>query len=170
MERKKFFSARKICYVALFMALNIGLSSFGIPVPGGHLYLCDVVICFGALLFDPFSAFLIGGLGSFIGDIIFYPPAMFVTLVTHGLQAVAISLIVGKKVVRPPVWRSIIALFVGCVIMVVGYTLGSAYFYGTPEYAVIKIPYEAAQSLLGAVAAGLLFYKTPLRGLILREK
>lgn len=34
-----------ICITALFMALNIMMSSFGLPVPGGHLYLNDVIIC-----------------------------------------------------------------------------------------------------------------------------
>ena len=42
------FSTRKLCYVALFTALNIILSSFGVSVPGGHLYLNDIVICFAA--------------------------------------------------------------------------------------------------------------------------
>ena len=64
------FSARKLCYVALFTALNIVLSSFGVPVPGGHLYLNDIVICFAALLFDPISAFIVGGVGALFGDLV----------------------------------------------------------------------------------------------------
>ena len=32
---------------AMLMALNIAMSSFGVPVPGGHLYLNDAVICIG---------------------------------------------------------------------------------------------------------------------------
>ena len=73
------FSTRKLCYVALFTALNIIMSSFGVPVPGGHLYLNDIVICFAALLFDPLSAFIVGGVGAFFGAAIvgkwvgFYP-------------------------------------------------------------------------------------------------
>lgn len=38
-----------ICITALFMALNIMMSSFGLPVPGGHLYLNDVIICTAAV-------------------------------------------------------------------------------------------------------------------------
>ena len=110
------FSARKLCYVALFTALNIVLSSFGVPVPGGHLYLNDIVICFAALLFDPISAFIVGGVGAFFGDLIFYPLPMFVSLATHGLQAVAISLIAGKKESLPKVPRAILAVTVGEVI------------------------------------------------------
>ena len=31
-------SAKKLCYVALLTALNVALSSFSVPVPGGHFY------------------------------------------------------------------------------------------------------------------------------------
>ena len=34
-----------ICTTAMFMALNVAMSSFGVPVPGGHLYMNDIVIC-----------------------------------------------------------------------------------------------------------------------------
>lgn len=74
------------------MALNIVLSSFSIPVPGGHLYLCDIVICIAAILLDPFHAAIVGGVGSFPGDFFFYPAPMFVSLVTHGIQALVISI------------------------------------------------------------------------------
>ena len=39
-------SAKKLCYVALLTALNVALSSFSVPVPGGHFYLNDIAICF----------------------------------------------------------------------------------------------------------------------------
>ena len=41
---------------AMLMALNIAMSSFGVPVPGGHLYLNDAVICTAAILLDPLGA------------------------------------------------------------------------------------------------------------------
>ena len=34
-----------VCLTAMFMALNVAMSSFGVPVPGGHLYLNDIIIC-----------------------------------------------------------------------------------------------------------------------------
>ena len=77
---------------AVFLAMNVALSSFGVPVPGGHLYLNDVVICTASILLDPFAAFVVGGIGAFLGDFFFYPTPMFVSLVTHGLQSVVISL------------------------------------------------------------------------------
>ena len=41
-----------ITITAMFMALNVVMSSFSGPVPGGHLYLNDVVICTAAILLD----------------------------------------------------------------------------------------------------------------------
>ncbi len=160
------FSTRKLCYVALFTALNIILSSFGVSVPGGHLYLNDIVICFAALIFDPISAFIVGGVGAFFGDLIFYPTPMFVSLVTHGLQAVVISLIAGKKENLPKLWRAILAVFVGAIIMVTGYSLGRAFIYSTPEYAIMKLPYQILQAAVGAVVGVILLYATPIRRLV----
>ena len=89
-------SAKKLCYVAVLTALTVVLSSFSIPTPvGAHVYLTDAAIIFAGLVLDPLSAFIVGGVGAFIGDAIFYPAAMFVSLFTHGAQAVAVSLIAG---------------------------------------------------------------------------
>ena len=153
----------RLTVAALFMGMNIALSSFGIPVPGGHLYLCDAVICIAAVLLNPFEAFIVGGIGSFLGDMIFYPLPMFVSLVTHGLQAVVISLISKKVLKHHPVAASWIAVAVGGVIMVVGYTLGKIYVYSTFEYAMIKLPYEIAQAVLGIVVSMTLLWKCGIK-------
>lgn len=109
-----------ICITALFMALNIMMSSFGLPVPGGHLYLNDVIICTAAILLDdPKAAFIVGGVGAFLGDLFFYPTPMFVSLVTHGIQAVVICLLAhrGDKVSFK---GAALGVILGAVIMVSG--------------------------------------------------
>ncbi|MBO4627192.1 MAG: ECF transporter S component, partial [Lachnospiraceae bacterium] len=62
-----------ITITALFMGINIVFATMGIPVPGGAIYLCDVIICTAAMLLDPLGAFAVGGIGSFLGDMFFYP-------------------------------------------------------------------------------------------------
>ena len=151
-----------ICVTALFMALNVVMSSCGIPVPGGHLYLNDVVICTAAILLDPLAAFMVGGVGAFLGDLFFYPTPMFVSLVTHGLQAVVISLFTHYTLKKRPVLASGIGVALGAVIMVMGYSLGRAFIYSTPEYAVLKLPYQLLQAVVGAVAGMLLYWKLKL--------
>ena len=43
--------------------------------------------------------------------------------------------------------------------MVVGYSLGRAYIYSTPEYALLKLPYQILQAVVGAIAGMLLCWK-----------
>ena len=160
MERGKTkYDARWITTTAVLTAMNVALSSFGMPVPGGHLYLNDIVIVFAALLLDPLAAFCVGGIGAFLGDLLFYPAPMFVSLVTHGLQAVVISLIAHRTLRHHPKLASIIGVAVGAVIMVVGYSLGRAYVYSTPEYALLKLPFQILQAAVGAVLGTFLCWR-----------
>lgn len=148
-----------LCTTAMFMALNVAMSSFGVPVPGGHLYMNDIVICTASIILDPLAAFMVGGIGAFLGDLFFYPTPMFVSLVTHGLQAVVISLVSNYAMKKHPVLASGIGVTFGAIIMVVGYSLGRAFLYSTPEYAMLKLPYQVLQAVVGAVAGMILCWK-----------
>ena len=154
---------------AMLTAMNVVLSMsiFSIPVPGGHLYFCDTVINVAAVLLDPLSAFIVGGVGSFLGDFFFYPAPMFVSLFAHGLQAAAVSLISHRLWQKRQILSSAAAVTAGSLIMVLGYTLGRAYVYSTPEYAVIKLPFEFLQAGFGAAAAMILLYPMRLKALFL---
>ena len=166
--RKEKETARRIAVTAVFMAMNVIMSSFSIPVPGGHLYLCDVVICLAAILLNPFEAFVAAGVGSFLGDLIFYPAPMFVSLVTHGIQGVVISLMSQRMFTHKPRLASGLAVSVGVVILVVGYTLGRAYVYATPEAAILKLPFEFLQGVVGAVLGMVLCWRCGIRKLFIR--
>ena len=158
-RRREDTATIRMTVTSVLMAMNIALASFGVPVPGGHLYLCDIVICLASILLNPLEAFVACGIGSFLGDMIFYPLPMFVSLVTHGLQAVVISLISHNLWKSRPVAASGIGVAIGAVIMVTGYTLGKIYVYSTFEYAMLKLPYEIAQAVIGAVFGMILCWK-----------
>lgn len=132
------------------MAMNTVLSSFNIPVPGGHFYLNDVIIVAAALSLDPLGAFLVGGVGAFLGDFFFYPLPMFVSLATHGLEAVVISLF-ARRYGKKNLLLTFFGVFLGALIVVIGYSLGRAYVYSTPEYSLIKLPFEILQAGIGAI-------------------
>ena len=135
---------RRLCLAAVFMAFNIVLSSVSIPVPGGHLYMNDVIIVAASILLDPLSAFLVGGVGAFLGD--FY--------CSHNIFQ------------KNKICASGIGALLGAVIMVIGYTLGRAYVYSTPEYAVIKLPFEILQAGVGVVFGMILVWKAGLKNII----
>ena len=154
-----------ITITGLLMAVNVAMSSFGVPVPGGHLYMNDVIICTAALILDPFAAFMVGGVGAFLGDFFFYPTPMFVSLVTHGLQAVVISFISHRIFKKHQILSAAVAVFVGAVIMVVGYSLGRAFIYSTPEYAILKMPFQIFQAGVGAVLGVIITYPCGIKKL-----
>ena len=145
-------SIKKLTVAAILMGMTIIMCSFSIPVPGGHMYLNDIIIVTAAILLDPFYAFMVGGIGAFLGDVFFYPTPMFVSLAVHGLQAIVISLFSKKR--KP--WLSIVGVVIGCIITIVGYTLGRAYVYATPALAVLKLPYQILQNVAGSLAGVLL--------------
>ena len=149
----------RLTATALFIAMTAALSSFSVPLPtGGHLYLTDVAICTAALLLDPWLACLAGGLGAFLGDLFFYPQAMLVSLVTHGVQALVISLLARRTLRTRPRFASVIGLVCGVLIMTAGYTFGTAFIYGTPAAALIKIPGQLLQASVGAVLGMVIVY------------
>ena len=147
---------------AMLMALNIAMSSFGVPVPGGQLYLNDAVICTAAILLDPLGAFFVGGVGAFLGDFFFYPAPMFVSLVTHGLQAVVVSLCAHKLTKEHRGCGALVGVILGVIINVAGYSVGRALVYATPEAAMLKFPFQVFQAAFGAAVSMLLCFKAGL--------
>ena len=125
----------------------------------------DIVICLAAIIVDPLAAFMVGGVGAFLGDLFFYPVPMFVSLVTHGLQAVVISVFSHYVMKKHPVLSSGIGVAIGAVIMVVGYSLGRAFIYRTPEYAILKLPFQILQAVVGAVLGMGICWKCGIRKL-----
>ena len=110
----------------------------------------DIVICTAAILLDPLGAFAVGGIGAFLRDMFFYPAPMFVSLVTHGLQAAVISLC-AHALPQKRFSGAVLGVTLGAIIMVVGYSLGRAFLYSTPEYAILKLPFQILQATVGAV-------------------
>lgn len=156
---------RKLTVTAVLLAMNVIMSSsvLSVPVPGGHMYLNDVIIVTAAILLDPLYAMFVGGVGAFLGDLIFYPTPMFVSLVTHGLQALVVSLFARKLMKAKPVAGSVVGSVLGLVITVTGYSLGRAFIYSTPAYAVMKFPFQILQTLVGSALALLLCWPCGLK-------
>ncbi len=169
MANKKKYHVKWLVMTALFLAMNVIFSSsfLSIPVPGGHLYLNDMIICTAAILLDPLAAFAVGGIGAFLGDLLFYPTPMFVSLVTHGIQAVVVSLCCRKpfKNKKHEIVGAIIGVVLGAIINVVGYSLGRAFLYSTPEYAYLKLPFQCLQASVGSVVSVFLCYPLGLKKL-----
>lgn len=148
---------KRLTYAALFTALTIILSSFSVPVPGGHFYFNKVIIFLASLVFNPIEAAVIAGAGSFLGDFFFYPAPMFVSLIVQGFAAYTVSKLVGDAR-NASKTQILLALLVGSVISVVGYGLGRSFIYSTPAYALLKLPFDILSSVLGSALSYSLYY------------
>ncbi len=148
---------------AMLMAINIVLSSFSLPVPGGHIYLNDIIIVAASIILSPVYAFVAGGVGAFLGDFFFYPRAMLVSFVVRSIQSIVISVFSHYVMKKSPVGASAIGTGIGAVIMVLGYFFGKVYVYSTYVEAVAKLPFQILQAVAGALIGFALCWKLGLK-------
>ena len=60
---------------------------------------------------------------------------------------------------QSPVKGSVIGTVIGWIITFTGYSLGRAFIYSTPAYAIAKLPFQILQTAVGSVLALLLCWK-----------
>ncbi len=57
----------------------------------------------------------------------------------------------------------------GAIIMVVGYSLGRAFIYSAPEYAILKLPYQILQAGIGAITGMIICWKCKIVELFMQK-
>ncbi len=116
----------------------------------GYFNLGDGFILIFASILDPFSSFIIGGIGSALADVAGGYAYYFIpTLLIKGLEGFAVSILIrkfGKKMQIP-------SYIIGAVIMVFGYFLAKWYLKGSIVIALCGIPENVFQSAVGIVIA-----------------
>lgn len=142
---------------AVLMALTVVMTMvIQIPAPaaGGYLNLGDMVIFFTAFMMGSKAAFVVGGLGSALADILLgwgaYAP---ITLVAKGLE----GFIAGKLFETELGKRFIfIPAMVGGSVMAFCYYIAEIFMYGA-HGALINLPMNLLQGLIGALAGSLVY-------------
>ena len=56
--------------------------------------------------------------------------------------------------------RAALGLLIGAIIDLVGYGLGRAFIYGTPAYAIMKIPFDIVAAIIGFRVAYYIYFHT----------
>ncbi len=164
MNKKALFTTKWITYTAMLTALVIATNFIPpIPSPAGRIYWVDGVVLTAAFLMDPLAAFIIGGVGSLLYDVIVASPLLVGSLFIHGLQGAIVSALVNyvfpKK--REPLWAGISAV-IGAVEVIVGYLIAEGILYGFPV-AVAKIPRDIIQEIIGITFAMLVCYASTFK-------
>lgn len=150
--------ALKVALIAVLTAITVVFTLIvRVPTPiKGYISLCDVVITFSAILFGPYTAFLAGGLGTGIADIIGgYAQWAPFSFIIHGIQGLLIGFIAKKGAssgfsIDASIVRMVIGGIVGMVVMAGGYYLVGGVFYGF-EPALVEIPLNLMQSGVGVI-------------------
>jgi hypothetical protein len=57
---------------------------------------------------------------------------------------------------------SVVGAVLGLILTVAGYSFGRAFIYSTPEYALLKLPFQILQTLVGESLALLLLWRAGL--------
>jgi uncharacterized membrane protein len=144
---------RTLSMTAIMTALVMGLTLAHVsPTPvGGYIHLGDIAVYFASFAFGPWVGLVSGGLGAALADVIGGGAAFApLSLVVHGLQGFVAGWIAGQN---PTTRRMILALLVGSLILVVGYFAGEALFYVGAGEALLEIPWNIVQEVVGALGA-----------------
>ncbi len=164
MQKNAKMTTRLITFTAMMTAL-VMVSGFIPPLeipPIGRIYWCDGIIFLGCFLFAPLSSAIIGGVGTFLYDLLLGNVVMMgASLVIHGLQAFLVSFLFHKifpKKKHEPIFAFSAALF-GAVVVIAGYFVTRVLLQGKElSYALIRLPSDVIQEAVGIAAALLVTY------------
>lgn len=169
-NKKVLYSTKWIAYTAVFTALVIATGFIPpIPTAAGKIYWVDGIVLIGAYLMDPLAAFIAGGVGTLLYDLLQSPSMMVTSLLTHGLQAAVVSTLIHfvlpKK--HEEVW-ALVASLAGAVVVVAGYFIYRVVTLGT-ETALASIPRNIIQEVIGISIAMVLCYATTFKKQLRRQ-
>ncbi|MBS3817124.1 MAG: ECF transporter S component [Candidatus Thermoplasmatota archaeon] len=146
-DEKPLLDARTVALSAVF-ATGVAIATILIafPIGIGYLNFGEIVIFTAAFLFGGLVGGLAGGIGAAAADMIlgfaFWAP---VTLVVKGLEGLVVGRLSGKGVKS-----KLVGVAAGAPIMIIGYTLVTAYLEGMPAALFREFPMAVVQAVVGA--------------------
>lgn len=93
MKKQSVFTIKFIAYTGMMTAIVYVCTLIGIPFPAFNFNIGDSAILICGALFNPLSAMIAGGLGSFLADLTTYPATMLYTLVIKAIEGLVAGLI-----------------------------------------------------------------------------
>lgn len=158
------FSSKRLAYTGVLSALCFVATAYiSIPsVSGGHTNLSDAVIFLASFILGPVGGFFVGGVGTFIADLVYYPATMFYSLIIHGLEGLICGFIMYAFRNTQKKWLSAtfsaVAMLVSGIFMFVMFFFAKWLFYGTLESALISLPRNVLQAVISAAVAMVIIY------------
>lgn len=170
------FSTKWLTCTALLTALVVATGYIpGIPVLTGKIYWCDFVIYLAAFIMDPLSATIVGGIGTTFFDLFGINGTAYnalPSLLIHGLQGFSAAMIFTllqrffnreNKPKREGVFAIISCIF-PTLLVISGYFIKRITWEGLlPEVAVLKMPANVLQEIIGIAVAFIICYVCRLK-------
>ena len=176
MKKQSVFTIKFIAYTGMMTAIVYVCTLIGIPFPAFNFNIGDSAILICGALFNPLSAMIAGGLGSFLADLTTYPATMLYTLVIKAIEGLVAGLIFQAiykwydKVEMPDKKRFTLKVVfavltcLGCsLFMACGYFICKAFMYGTLESALTSLPKNVLQAVVSTLLASLALYAARLK-------
>ena len=175
MKKQSVFTIKFIAYTGMMTAIVYVCTLIGIPFPAFNFNIGDSAILICGALFNPLSAMIAGGLGSFLADLTTYPATMLYTLVIKAIEGLVAGLIFQaiykwydnvetpdkKRFALKVVFAVLTCL--GCsLFMAGGYFICKAFMYGTIESALTSLPKNVLQAVVSTLLASLALYAARL--------
>jgi uncharacterized membrane protein len=153
-EMKNDNITKQICLTGLFMAaICVATLFFKVSIPLGYAHLGNGFIFLACVfLGNPYGC-IASGVGSALADLLGgFPQWILPTLIVKCLMGYLIGIIAEKgKIIS---LRSLIAVIIGTIEMVAGYTIAGAVLYGSMAAGLAQIPGLVAEDIVGII----LFY------------
>ena len=175
MKKQSVFTIKFIAYTGMMTAIVYVCTLIGIPFPAFNFNIGDSAILICGALFNPLSAMIAGGLGSFLADLTTYPATMLYTLVIKAIEGLVAGLIFQAiytwydKIETPDKKRFALKVVfavltcLGCsLFMAGGYFICKAFMYGTIESALTSLPKNVLQAVVSTLLASLALYAARL--------
>ena len=178
MKKQGLFTIKFIAYTGMMTAIVYVCTLIGIPFPAFNFNIGDSAILICGALFNPLSAMIAGGLGSFLADLTTYPATMLYTLVIKAIEGLVAGLLfqalykwydkssapTKKRFTLKVVFAVLISLACS-LFMAGGYFICKAFMYGTIESALTSLPKNVLQAVVSTTLASLVLYAARLEKL-----
>lgn len=176
MAKRFFFTTKWLCYTALLIAMVVATGYIpGLPVLTGKIYWCDFVIFMSAYILDPLGAAIVGGIGTTFFDLFGVNGTAYnaiPSLLIHGAQGLTASGIFillryffnKKGSAKTETVLATLSGILPAILVILGYFLKRITWEGlSPAVAVMKMPANVLQEIIGLAVAILILYVCKLK-------
>ncbi len=149
-------TTKRLVLTALFTALiTVATMFLRIPLPLGYVNLGDAFILLSVFILGPILGTFSAGIGSAIADLIGYITYAPGTLIIKALMAIIAYFVYTTilKATKKTIIAEILAGIAGALIMAFGYFAYESLFFVSVAVAIINVPYNIVQGLVGVVIA-----------------